>query len=281
LLLQYTLIVRIQFVTLHPQLKGYVDQIFIFECDGKLALDDLKLIVPNACLKLIIPIKNGIVGTLNGNTHTSKQYKMTLAGVSDMPAEVDIDEDAPAGNITVEFTPMGAYRFFNLKLAEVKNAIHNYSDIAGKAVLELEDRLAHTATLQCKVRLVQQYLLQQLHASSDDNVFDYAVQKILNTNGRVTIKELERVTGYSSRWLNMKFTEKLGVSPKNLSSIIRFQQYYKALATNGEMFFLEREFYNYYYDQSHFIKDFKRFTGFPPVQFEQRRNDYDHIFYQG
>lgn len=272
---------RIQFVTLHPQLKGYVDQIFIFECDGKLALDDLKLIVPNACLKLIIPIKNGIVGTLNGNTHTSKQYKMTLAGVSDMPAEVDIDEDAPAGNITVEFTPMGAYRFFNLKLAEVKNAIHNYSDIAGKTVLELEDRLAHTATLHGKVRLVQQYLLQQLHASSDDNVFDYAVQKILNTNGRVTIKELERVTGYSSRWLNMKFTEKLGVSPKNLSSIIRFQQYYKALATNGEMFFLEREFYNYYYDQSHFIKDFKRFTGFPPVQFEQRRNDYDHIFYQG
>jgi len=96
----------------------------------------------------------------------------------------------------------------------------------------------------------------------------------------VSIPELERMTGYSARWINMKFSEKLGASPKNLCSIVRFQQYYKSLKANAELFFLEKEFYNYYYDQAHFIKDFKRFTGYPPFQFERKSNGYDSIFYR-
>ena len=74
---------------------------------------------------------------------------------------------------------------------------------------------------------------------------------------------MEKKTGYSSRWLNMKFTDKIGASPKNLSSITRFKQYYQAVASKDENPFLK----NYYYDQADFIRTFKRFTGLTPTEF--------------
>ena len=78
----------------------------------------------------------------------------------------------------------------------------------------------------------------------------------------------------------MKFIEKAGVSPKNLSSITRFKQYYQALTTGNENGFMKNDFYEYYYDQSHFIKAFKRFTGLPPARFENMVNDFGEKFYK-
>ena len=105
-------------------------------------------------------------------------------------------------------------------------------------------------------------------------------RKIKASKGKITIKELERKTGYSSRWLNMKFIDKLGVSPKSLTSIIRFKQYFDALSNNAEKSFMQNEFYDYYYDQSHFLKEFKRFTGLSHAGFEKNKNDFGNFFYK-
>ena len=44
--------------------------------------------------------------------------------------------------------------------------------------------------------------------------------------------------------------------------------------------FLKRDFYDMYYDQSHFIKDFKRFTGLPPTRFEKQVNDFGEKYFR-
>ena len=97
----------------------------------------------------------------------------------------------------------------------------------------------------------------------------------------MTVKELEKKTGYSSRWLNMKFNERLGVSPKNFASVIRFKQYYEALVNGKEKAFFKNDFYELYYDQSHFIKDFKRFTGLSPTKLERLTNELGERYYKG
>jgi AraC-like DNA-binding protein len=257
-----------------------VEQIFRFEGSGFLPNHDLKLIVPNARVKLVVPLRNGLIGKVGNHHHVSKTNKITLIGIADLPGEVDIESDEPAENITVEFSPIGAYRFFRLNWAELKNQIFNLSDIRTVATLRLEAVIANAESFQQKLALIIQFLLQTFRESEPDQIFDYCVEKISSSKGRVTIKELEKQTGYSSRWLNMKFENNIGISPKNLASIIRFQQYYKAYATNALCFIQQKEFYNYYYDQSHFIKDFKRFTGFPPLKFTQHQNLYDQLFYK-
>ena len=72
---------------------------------------------------------------------------------------------------------------------------------------------------------------------------------------------------------------KLGVSPKNFSSIIRFKEYYQSFIHADAKSFSRNDFYELYYDQSHFIKDFKRFTGLPPVKFEKQINNFGERYY--
>ncbi len=264
----------------YPILKKYIEQIFVLESAGKLPQDDLKLIVPNGRVKLVIPFKNSIRALFNGKSHASQENKIILIGLSDLPSVVDMEKDEPAGNITVEFSPLGAYRFLNIKFSEIKNTICSYENIAGKTALFLEERLVNTPTIPAKIKVVQAFLTHLL-LEQHDHIFDYCIQKLMNDKGKTSIKDLEKATGYSARWLNTKFNARIGTSAKNLASIIRFQQYYQLLNQNKEQIFFEKLFYQYYYDQSHFIKEFKRFTGYAPLQLTVNNNHYDQFFYKG
>jgi AraC-like DNA-binding protein len=272
---------QLQHINPHPLLKGYIEKMWVFESSRRVPNDDMKLVVPNGLIKLVVPFRNGLSGKMeDGWFHLSKEHSITLIGIADIPAKVESEKDCRAGTIGVEFSPQGAYRFFNLRQSEIKNKIHPLTDILGNIAKQLEEEIANTESVKSKVFLLQQFLIKLFSQNEADNIFDYCVQKINLTKGKITVNELEKETGYSSRWLHMKFIDKVGISPKNLSSIIRFQQYYHALARNSEMMFMEKEFYNYYYDQSHFIKEFKRFTGLSPVRFENANNDFGKIFYR-
>ena len=168
-----------------------------------------------------------------------------------------------------------------MTLKDIKNQIHPLEDILGKVAKQLEEQISNIESIHGKVELFQQFLLNQLYLQEEDNVFEYCVSKISTSKGKITIQELEKKTGYSSRWLNIKFTDNLGISPKNLSSIIRFKQYYNAFANNDELSFMKNDFYDLYYDQSHFIKEFKRFTGLSYSGFEKIDNHFGKLFYKG
>lgn len=275
-----TLKMRLQHINPHPLLKGYIEKLWVFESDGRVPNDDMKLVVPNGLIKLMVPFRNGLSGKMNGWYHLSKEHSITLIGMSDLPAIVDSEKDSTVGTIGVEFSPQGAYRFFHLRHSEIKNQIHPLTDILGNIAKQLEEEISNTELIDGKIFLLQQFLLKLFSLNEADSIFDYCIQKIRLTRGKITVHELEKETGYSSRWLHMKFIDKIGVSPKNLSSIIRFQQYYQALANNQEMVFMKNDFYNHYYDQSHFIKEFKRFTGLPPVRFENENNEFGKIFFR-
>src|SRR5258706_10129825 len=272
--------IQFQHIEPHPMLKSYIEKMWVFESSGRMPADDLKLVVPNGNIKLTVAFRNGIVAAMNGQLFASKEQSISLTGLVDVPLTLDVDEDVATGTIGVEFSPHGAYRFFRFSFDEIKNKIYPLNDILGNLSKQLEEQIANTESLKEKIFVLQQFLLNQLSLHKEDPVFEYCVEKIQSTQGKITIKELEKKTGYSSRWLNMKFADKIGVSPKNLSSITRFKQYYQALTNGNENGFMKNDFYEYYYDQSHFIKTFKRFTGLSPARFENMENDFGKKFYK-
>ena len=144
----------------------------------------------------------------------------------------------------------------------------------------MTEQIANTISFQQKLFVIQQFLLNQLSKHCEDEIFEYCVEKIKSSNGKTTIKELETKTGYSSRWLNMKFNDKLGVSPKNLSSSIRFNNYYQSFILGSDESLFKNEYYNLFYDQSHFIKDFKRFPGSSHTHIDQPINNFSHSYSQ-
>jgi AraC-like DNA-binding protein len=272
---------QIQFCHIEPhfQLKNYIEKMWLFKSSGKMPVDDMKLVVPNGNLKLTVSYQNGIVAAVNGKTFASKEHDITLTGFIDVPVILDADENVATETIGIEFNPQGAYRFFHFNLNHIQNQIYSLSDVLGNAGKQLAERINDTTSAQQKINVLQQFLLKQLSQQNEDLIFDYCLEKITASNGRITVKELEKKTGYSSRWLNIKFNDKLGVSPKNFSSVIRFKHYYEGFIGGNEKLFSRNDFYELYYDQSHFIKDFKRFTGLPPARFEKQINDFGRKYY--
>ena len=253
---------------------------WIFESSGRMPVDDMKLVVPNGNIKLTVSYQNGIVAAVNGKTFASKEHDITLTGLVDVPVILDVDEDVATETIGLEFSPQGAYRFFHFTLNDIQNQIYSLNDVLGNVGKRLVEQINNTTSAQQKIVVLQQFLLKQLSLHNEDLIFEYCIEKITASKGKITVKELEKKTGYSSRWLNMKFNDKLGVSPKNLASIIRFKQYYQAFINGSEKSFFRNDFYELYYDQSHFIKDFKRFTGLPPTKFEKQTNNFGKSYYR-
>ena len=273
---------QMQFHHIEPHflLKNYIEKMWIFKSSGKMPVDDMKLVVPNANIKLTLSYQNGVVAEINGKTFASKEHDITLTGLIDVPVVLDVDKDVATETIGIEFSPRGAYRFFHFTFNDIQNKIYSLSDVLGNIGKRLTEQINNTTPVQQKIVLLQQFLLKQLSLQDEDLIFEYCVERIISSKGKVTVKELEKKTGYSSRWLNMKFNDNIGISPKNLSSIVRFKQYYLSFINGNEKSFSKNDFYEFYYDQSHFIKHFKRFTGLPPAKFERQINNFGKSYYK-
>jgi methylphosphotriester-DNA--protein-cysteine methyltransferase len=82
---------------------------------------------------------------------------------------------------------------------------------------------------------------------------------------------------YSKRHLDRKFQSYAGISPKELACILRFQVFYKL---GWQVNFNDlAQLYEYYYDQSHFIKEFKKFTGNSPMTYFRKNGHFAEVFY--
>jgi AraC-like DNA-binding protein len=151
----------------------------------------------------------------------------------------------------------------------------------GAAGGELQARLAEEPTDEWKVDLLQAFLLRLLgRADYADEIVRHAVGIIQQRGGLITINELTEKVGYSQPYLAMKFDRLVGLGPKTLAEVVRFQNRFVALtrfgcAAGGTGFDED------YYDQSHFSREFKRFVGFPPATYLKKTNEFLTMFYRG
>jgi len=257
----------------HPLLSPYVAKIWVFESSGRLPVQERKLIVPNTNLKLTLTYRNGIAASVGAKSFLQRENELSLTGLIDAPVTLDPYEDSETGTIIIEFNPLGAYRFFQLGFTGVKNEIANLTDLTGKEATVLCSRLTDTTDVNRKLRLLQDFLIRQLERNPADAIYDHCIQRITATNGLITVARLEKETGYSARWLHRKFSEHLGTGAKNLAEIVRFSQFYKAYSTGIPPETLKQYIYQYYYDQSHFLRAFKRFTGTTPTDLQNSMNE--------
>jgi AraC-like DNA-binding protein len=260
-------------VTPHPLLRPFIAKMWVFESDGRLPELEKKLIVPNANFKFAFGYRNGIVSRIGDKTYVLGENELKVSGLIDSPVILDPLEDVPTGTIGIEFHPLGAYRFFYLRYADLKNQIVDLDDLIGARAIQLRRQLAEADTVELKLQLLQRFLINQLERTSADPIYDHCVKRIADSGGLVTVGQLEKETGYSSRWLHTKFLDHLGTGPKNLSEITRFKHFYEAFSAGAKLQHLKDQIYHHYHDQSHFIRSFKRFTGSTPTELRNSLNE--------
>jgi AraC-like DNA-binding protein len=172
------------------------------------------------------------------------------------------------GSFVVRFHPNGFEPFTTIPIKEMENTAIPIDQLFGHEGRLIGSNILNAKSTEERILLIETFLLQRLkNKITIDNVVKSTVETILDTEGQFKVKDFSTKTKINRRQLSRKFSSAIGLSPKQLSKTIRIQATLKKLLTNEVSSLTDLAYQNEYYDQAHFIKDFKEFTGLTPKEF--------------
>ena len=168
------------------------------------------------------------------------------------------------------FTAVGAHAFLRSPLDEVAGSTVSLADLIGRPdeLRRLTERLNTAENHWRRIALVEQFLLAGMCGSTPDPLISAAVPWLESGATRKRIADLARYIGISQSALERRFKRVIGVSPKKFASLARLQRAAQLQATGADLTTVAHE--SGYFDQSHFIKEFRRATGSAPSAFFRR-----------
>jgi AraC-like DNA-binding protein len=185
-----------------------------------------------------------------------------------------IDTEAPHGNalLGVAFTARGSFPWLGERMDGLSDRIIALADALGDGALALRERLLNTASLEARFKVVERWLIARLKPRTIVHpAVRWAVDRLAATGGRVAIEDLATQTGFTRKHLGTLFQQQVGLSPKSLARIHRFRGALDMLNRGrGEVPWTELAEHCGFYDQSHLISEFRRFTGFSPTELARR-----------
>jgi len=222
-------------------------------------------IVSDGCIEMIFHYGD-LYRQYTENGNSLIQPKCFVIGQLTRPLE--IEPTGETGIFAVRFHPNGFLPFATLPIKELENTALSLEKLFGKSGQEIEQKILTARSTAERINLIEAFLLSRLtDAKTIDRIVKSTVETILTANGQLSVDELSKKTNINRRQLERKFSTTIGLSPKQLSKTIRLQATLKLLL-NKKMTSLTALAYEHaYYDQAHFIKDFKEFTGFTPKEF--------------
>jgi len=270
--------VKITFVECNSQLKPYIESIWVFESPFGFPAGDSSIAAPNGCPKLIIPYQNSLISTANGTSSESHPGKLYFVGNQDSSTQLHSTDQA-TGFIAIEFSPTGAFPIFGISMAETAGGLWETEQLLESWSQKARDALVNEPRVDRKVQIVQQALTRLLQRNGVRNrVVEHCVRRLRSSNGLLSIHGLSQDTGYSRRHLDNLFRQHIGLSPKTLAGIFRFQQYHRLWAEQQPYESIRDALYQHYYDESHFYKEFKKMTGYAPAHYRRHvTNEFGRI----
>jgi hypothetical protein len=183
----------------------------------------------------------------------------------------------PTGNVysfAICFYPYGFANFVNTPLKDLvdkETAIEKlFGTIPAKA---LEQEITQASNTQQRIEIIEKFLLNKLSdALTIENIVKATVDALVCTNGSTSINTILKNDLSKRRQLERNFKKQIGISPKQLGKVIRLQAALKMLLNEEGEKLTNIAYENEYYDQAHFNKDFREFTGVNPSEFLGNEN---------
>lgn len=222
-------------------------------------------VFPNTGLVMGFQYK-GRLSIINGTT----EQKLATAGITGITDSYKVFKNqVGVGTILVYFTETGFAYFATAPANELFNLSAPLHEVFDKdKIAALEERLADAQTDVQRIKLVERFLLLQLKGIQADKLIAEAVKLIYQSNGSIRIKELQQKLFISQSPFEKRFRKVVGTSPKKFAAIIRFNH---VLGQLGKAKSLSEICYeNNFFDQAHFSKHFKQFTGDTPENYKRR-----------
>ncbi|TXF90011.1 helix-turn-helix domain-containing protein [Neolewinella aurantiaca] len=222
-------------------------------------------IVPDGCMKMIFhygaPYK-----------HYDEQGTGTLLPksfvIGQLTRPYEVEPVGATGTFFVCFHPSGFQPFATRPIKKMENTAVSLEELFGEDGQEIGQKVLQAELTSERISLVEAFLLGRLaNTETIDQIVQSTVETILTANGQLSVGELSQQNNTNRRQLARKFSSDIGISPKQLSKTVRLQAALKILLNKDVASLTDLAYEHEYYDQAHFIKDFKEFTGLTPKEF--------------
>ena len=182
--------------------------------------------------------------------------------------------------ISARFKPFGVYRFFDLNPGDFTDD-HTEVYMKNQGLIELYDRLFFIRSYPGKIKFLDNFFLNRLawfeYKEMKIRSIKYSIEKIYRNNGNVKIHDILFDLNMSERGFRNQFEEYTGLAPKIFSRIIRFNHAYGKLMNNNYNSIHDIIYEAGYYDQAHFINEFKYFTKSTIRNFNPAFEEFDEM----
>lgn len=186
-----------------------------------------------------------------------------VAGLYDRPARTEFVGDQLG--IQVDLSPLGARRLLGVPLAELARRTVPLEDLLGPSGDELVEGLAGLSGWEARFELLDLALTRRLRdAPPIRPAVTAAWHRVVETGGRIGVEALARDVGYSRRQLAARFGEDVGLGPKAVARIVRFERACELLRRGTAP--AEAAAAAGYADQSHLNREARALTGMTPTR---------------
>ena len=197
----------------------------------------------------------------------------TLEVIGTMRQAVCVPVDAGSITIGVRFKPGGGAAFFRLPLHELTDSSLELRALWGRSAGELADQQAGAITLHDKIARLEACLLSRLdRLPALDTTLQTALTAVQDTRGAISITDLRTSLALSERQLERIFHHHTGLSPRQFVRLTRFR-HGLALLRQPARSLTNVAHHAGYYDQAHFIHDFKALAGITPRDYRREQQD--------
>lgn len=178
----------------------------------------------------------------------------------------------PVGDVdtfAVCFYPLGFANFIQTPLENLVDKETPIVQLFEKTQAdELEQHIAHAKDTQERINIIETFLLKKLNSKNTiNNIVKSTVETLMTSNGTTPINIILKDNISKRRQVERYFKKQIGISPKQLSKVIRLQATLQLLLNKQSETLTDIAYESEYFDQSHFIKDFKELAGVTPKDF--------------
>lgn len=222
-------------------------------------------ILPDGCIEMTFNFKDGIKRYTSENNYVVHPRAMIMG---QRTRSYFIEPLGDVDSFAICFYPYGFANFINTPLKELTNIETPITQVFDESLaIKLEQDILNASNTEERISIIESFLLNKLN---EEDRIEYIVKEtvdiLMASSGTVSINQIVKDDLSQRRKLERNFKKQIGISPKQLGKVIRLHTALNLLLQEDRN--LSRIAYeSEYFDQAHFIKDFKEFTGVTPKDF--------------
>jgi len=258
-----------------PNLQSFVKCFWTLEDEAHTEIVPQR-VVPDGCMEMIIHYGDLYKQFLEDGITIIQPRSFIFGQITNY---IEIAPTGKSGIVAARFLPEGLAPLLDVPVASLENKAVELTILFGEKAGALEQQVIKSKNNSERIHYIEEFLLSHLGEQQQiENITKSCVDAIVRSQGQLGMTALAVKVNTHRRQIERRFSEVVGMSPKQLSRVVRLQATLKMMEQKKFDTLTSLALENGYYDQAHFIKDFREFTGMSPKSFFAGNLQFTSIF---